>query len=149
MTTRIRTLLGSILLLTATVTVASAQTVHFTVPFSFVAGSKNLPAGNYMVELNTDSGTKGVIVLRGDGQQPILLLVANGKEHLAAPEHSQLVFHRYGMSIFLAELRTEGDSTGRALATSDREKEMAHREKEMAHNSRSDQKIVAEARNRP
>ena len=140
MTTRIRTLLGSILLLMATM--ASAQTVHVTVPFSFVAGSKNLPAGNYMVELNTDSGTRGVIVLRGDGQQPILLLVANGKGHLAAPEHSQLVFHRYGTSFFLAELRTEGDSTGRALATSDHEKEMARK-------SRPDQKIVAEARKRP
>jgi hypothetical protein len=143
MTTRIRTLLGSILLLMATM--ASAQTVQrvtVTVPFSFVAGSKNLPAGNYMVELNTDSGTRGVIVLRGDGQQPILLMVANGKEYLAAPEHSQLVFHRYGTSFFLAELQTEGDSTGRALATSDREKEMAH-------NSRPDQKIVLEARKRP
>jgi hypothetical protein len=140
MTTRIRTLLGSILLLMATM--ASAQTVHFTVPFSFVAGSKNLLAGNYIVALDTDSGSRGVIVLRGEGQQPILLLVAIGKQYLAAPEHSQLVFHRYGTSFFLAELRTEGDSTGRALATSDREKEMAH-------NSRPDQKVVAEARNRP
>jgi len=140
MTTRIRILLGSILLLTATM--ASAQTVHFTVPFSFVAGSKNLPAGDYIVGLNTDSGTRGTIVLRRDGQQPIMLLVAVGKEYFVAPEHSQLVFHRYGTSFFLAELRTEGDSTGRVLASSDREKEMAH-------NSRPDQKIVAEARNRP
>ena len=140
MTTRIRILLGSILLLTATM--ASAQTVHFTVPFSFVAGSKNLPAGDYIVGLNTDSGTRGTIVLRRDGQQPIMLLVAVGKEYFVAPEHSQLVFHRYGTSFFLAEVRTEGDTTGRALATSDREKEMAH-------NRRPDQKIVAEARNRP
>jgi hypothetical protein len=140
MTTRIRTLLGSILLLMATM--ASAQTVHVTVPFSFVAGSKNLPAGNYIVEVNTDTGTRGIIVLRRDGQQPILLLVAVGKPYFVAPEHSQLVFHRYGTSFFLAEVRTEGDSTGRALVTSDREKEMAH-------NSRPDQKIVAEVRNRP
>jgi hypothetical protein len=68
--------------------------------------------------------------------------VAVGKPYFVAPEHSQLVFHRYGTSFFLAEVRTEGDSTGRALATSDREKEMAH-------NSRPDQKIVAEVRNRP
>jgi hypothetical protein len=140
MTTRIRTLLGSILLLMATM--ASAQTVQFTVPFSFVAGSKNLPAGDYIVDLNTDNGTRGTIVLHRDGQQPIMLLVAFGKEYFVAPEHSQLVFHRYGTSFFLAELRTQGDSTGRALASSDREKEMAH-------NSRPDQKIVAEARNRP
>ena len=56
MTTRIRTLLGSILLLMATM--ASAQTVHFTVPFSFVAGSKNLPAGDYAIELNHEKGTR-------------------------------------------------------------------------------------------
>ena len=55
MTTRITTLLGSILLLMATM--ASAQTVHFTVPFSFVAGSKNLPAGNYIFELNRENNT--------------------------------------------------------------------------------------------
>jgi hypothetical protein len=138
MTTRIRTLLGSILLLMATM--ASAQTVRFTVPFSFVAGSKNLPAGNYMVELNTNSGIMGIIVLRGDGQRPILLPV-NHKEYLGELKHSQLVFHRYGTSFFLTAVRTEGDTTGRALATSDREKEMAQ-------NSRPDQKIVAEARNR-
>ena len=52
MTTRIRTLLGSILLLMATM--ASAQTVRVTVPFSFVAGSKNLPAGDYTIELNRE-----------------------------------------------------------------------------------------------
>jgi len=69
-------------------------------------------------------------------------VVAIGKEYFAVPEHSQLVFHRYGTLFFLAEVRTEGDTTGRALATSDREKEMAH-------NRRPDQKIVAEARNRP
>jgi hypothetical protein len=138
----VSTLAGLILLLAAVSLHARSNQMQVTVPFGFVAGGKTLPAGNYMVELNTDSGTRGVIVLRGDGQQPILLLVANGKGHLAAPEHSQLVFHRYGTSFFLAELQTEGDSTGRALATSDREKEMARK-------SRPDQKIVAEARTRP
>lgn len=46
MTIRITTLLGSILLLMATM--ASAQTlqrVTVTVPFSFFAGSRNMPAG--------------------------------------------------------------------------------------------------------
>jgi hypothetical protein len=138
----VSTLAGLIVLLAAVSLHARSNQMHVTVPFGFVAGGKTLPAGNYIVELNTDTGTRGIIVLRRDGQQPILLAVAIGKEYFAVPEHSQLVFHRYGTSFFLAEVRTEGDTTGRALATSDREKEMAH-------NRRPDQKIVAEARNRP
>jgi hypothetical protein len=138
----VSTLAGLILLLAPVSLHARSNQMQVTVPFGFVAGGKTLPAGNYIVELNTDTGTRGTIVLRRDGQQPIMLLVAIGKEYFVAPEHSQLVFHRYGTSFFLAEVRTEGDSTGRALATSDREKEMAH-------NIRPDQKIVAEARNRP
>lgn len=138
----VSTLAGLILLLAAVSLHASSNQMQVTVPFEFVAGGKTLPAGNYIVALNTDSGTRGVIVLHGNGQRPILLLVANGKQYFTAPEHSQLVFHRYGTSFFLSEVRTEGDTTGRALATSDREKEMAR-------NSRSDQKIVAEVRHRP
>jgi len=59
MTTRIGTRLGSILLLMAAM--ASAQTVQrvtVTVPFSFVAGSHNLPAGDYTIELNHEKGTR-------------------------------------------------------------------------------------------
>jgi len=136
----VSTLAGLILLLAAVSLHASSQ-MQVTVPFEFVAGGKTLPAGNYIVELNTENGTMGTIVLRGDGQRPIMLLV-NFKEQRTAPKHSQLVFHRYATSFFLTAVRTEGDTTGRALATSDREKEMAHK-------SRPDQKIVAEARNRP
>jgi hypothetical protein len=138
----VSTLAGLIVLLAAVSLHARSNQMQVTIPFGFVAGGKTLPAGNYIVELNTDSGTRGVIVLRRDGQQPILLVVAIGKEYFAVPEHSQLVFHRYGTSFFLSEVRTEGDTTGRALATSDREKEMAR-------NSRPDQKIVAEVRHRP
>jgi hypothetical protein len=130
-----------ILLLAAVSLHARSNRMQVTVPFEFVAGGKTLPTGNYIVELNTESETMGTIVLRGDGQRPIMLL-AIGTEYLAAPKHSQLVFHCYGTSFFLTEVRTEGDTAGRALVTSDREKEMAHK-------SRPDQKIVAEVRHRP
>jgi hypothetical protein len=135
----VSTLAGLILVLAAGSLHARSNRMQVTVPFEFVAGGKTLPAGNYIVQFNSDSGTEGTIVLSSDGQRPIMLVVQ--RPGLAEPKHSQLVFHRYGTSFFLTEVRTEGDTTGRALATSNREKEMAHK-------SRPDQ-IVAEARTRP
>ena len=55
MTPRISTLVGSLLLLLASM--ASAQVVErvaVTVPFAFVAGSSSLPAGDYSIELNRE-----------------------------------------------------------------------------------------------
>src|SRR5260370_16552095 len=99
MTTRIRTLLGSILLLMATM--ASAQVVQrvtVTVPFSFAAGSHNLPAGDYTIELNYQ---KGAMILRSEASgsiNPVAILPPTTDEaahsrtsaffHLSPPQHS-------------------------------------------------------------
>jgi hypothetical protein len=117
--------LAGLILLLAAVSVQAGNTLSnqmkVTVPFKFAVNGKTLPAGIYVVELNTERRT---VLLRTDGQQPILVL-ALGKESLAVPQHSQLVFHRYGTAFFLTEVWTEGNTSGRALATSNREKEFA------------------------
>jgi hypothetical protein len=120
----VSTLAGLILLLAAASVQARStlsNQMQVTVPFEFAVNGKTLPAGVYVIELNTERGT---ILLSTDGQQPIMLL-AMGKESLAAPKRSKLVFHRYGTSFFLTEVWTGGSTTGRALAISDREKELA------------------------
>jgi hypothetical protein len=134
----ISTLAGLILLLAAASVEARnlSNQMQVTVPFQFAVNGKTLPAGIYVVELNTERRT---VLLRTDGQQPILLL-AMGRESLDAPKQSQLVFHRYGTSFFLTEVWTEGNTAGRALATSDREKELLSK-------NRPDQEIVLQARN--
>jgi len=135
----VSTLAGLILLLVAASVQARntlSNQMQVTVPFKFVVSGKTLPAGIYVIELNSERGT---ILLRSDGQQPIMVL-AIGQELLAAPKHSQLVFHRYGTSFFLTEIWSQGNTAGRALATSDREKELASK-------NRPNQEIVVEARN--
>jgi len=133
-------LAGLILLLAAAASVQARNTLsnqmQVTVPFKFAVSGQTFPAGIYVIELNTEHGT---ILLRTDGQQPIMLQ-AMGKESLAAPKHSQLVFHRYGTSFFLTEVWTEGNTAGRTFATSDHEKELARK-------NTPDQKIVLAARN--
>ena len=124
MTTRIRTLLGSILLLMAAM--ASAQTVQrvtVTVPFSFVAGSHNLPAGDYTIELNYEKAT---MILRSEdhsGNNAVML--ASNSERAANPDKSYAIFERYGSHYFLAEVWRLG--AGQTLTPGKLEQELAHK----------------------
>jgi len=119
MTTRIRTLFGSILLLMATM--ASAQTVHFTVPFSFVAGSNNLPAGDYAIELNR---VAGAMILRSEDRSgKSVMMLANNSDWTRNPDKTYAIFQRYGAHYFLAEVWREG--AGQALIPGNLERELA------------------------
>lgn len=130
MTTRIRTLLGSILFLMAAM--ASAQTVQrvtVTVPFSFVAGSHNLPAGDYSIELNHGKDT---IILRSEdrsGNDAVML--ANNSQRTANSNQSYAIFRHYGSHYFLAEVWRQG--AGQTLTPGNLERELAsNRPTEMA-----------------
>jgi hypothetical protein len=119
MTTRIRTLLGSILLLMATM--ASAQTLHFTVPFSFVAGSKNLPAGDYTIELNR---RQGAMILRSEDRSgKSVMMLANNSDWARNRDKTYAIFQRYGAHYFLAEVWREG--AGQTLIPGNLERELA------------------------
>ena len=122
MTTRIRILLGSILLLMAAM--ASAQTVQrvtVTVPFSFVAGSNNLPAGNYTIELNHEKDT--MILRSEDRSGNNVVMLANNSERAANRNQSYAIFQRYGSHYFLAEVWREG--AGQTLIPGKLERELA------------------------
>jgi hypothetical protein len=119
MTTLIRTLLGSILLLMATM--ASAQTLHFTVPFSFVAGSKNLPAGNYIFELNRENST--MTLLSEDRSGKNAMMAATNSEWAPNPDKTYAIFQRYGAHYFLASVWREG--VGQTLTPGKLERELA------------------------
>jgi hypothetical protein len=119
MTTRIRTLLGSILLLMATM--ASAQSVHVTVPFSFVAGSTNLPAGDYAIELNRRTGA--MILRSEDRSGKNIMMLANNSDWARNPDKTYAIFQRYGAHYFLAEVWREG--AGQTLIPGNLERELA------------------------
>ena len=107
MTTRIRTLLGSVLLLMAAM--ASAQTVQrvtVTVPFSFVAGSHDLPAGDYTIELNHEEGT--MILCSEDRSGNNAVMLARNSERADNLDRSYAIFQRYGAHYFLAAVWSQG-----------------------------------------
>jgi len=122
MTTQIRILLGSILLLTAAM--ASAQTtqrVTVTVPFSFVVGTHNLPAGDYTIELNLE---KYRMIIRSEDSRsinPVVMLAINSEK--AANSRSYAIFQRYGPHYFLAGVWRQG--AGQTLTPGKLERELA------------------------
>jgi hypothetical protein len=130
MTKKILDILAGLILLFAVAAPLQAGSIlnhgmTVTVGFEFAAGDKLLPAGEYTVQLNSERGT---VVLRGEGQKPLMLLTAR-KESRSAPQRGKLVFQRYGTSFFLNEVWGQDNSVGQTLAPSAREKEMA-REKQ-------------------
>ena len=104
MTGKIRSLAGLAMLLTAIA--ASGQIAHqqrVTIPFSFVAGSTNSPAGDYTVSFNTDHN---VVTLTGGGAKPIMFLTINA---WPSPEgRNYLRFHHYGEHWFLERIAMNG-----------------------------------------
>ena len=122
MTTRIRTLLGSILLLMAAMASAqTAQRVTMTVPFSFVAGSHNLPAGDYTVELNREKDTMTLRSEDRSGNNAVML--ARSSERYTTLDKSYAIFRHYGSHYFLAEVWTQG--TGQTLFPGKLQRELA------------------------
>jgi hypothetical protein len=90
------------------------------VPFKFMVGAVEMPAGEYVVQL---PGEKGAVLTIRDPETKrsvYVLTVANlGKKS----ENAALVFHRYGDRYFLTELRIEDSRTVYTLQPTKLEKE--------------------------
>jgi len=123
---RIIATLGFLLLLTSIS--VSAQTEpgirSIQIPFSFTAGEKRLPAGEYSVErLRADAELVWLIRGRqGCGSAMILTMAVRRPEGQA---EAKLVFHRYGEEYFLAQIWPGGEEAGRELRIERREHEVA------------------------
>jgi hypothetical protein len=113
---RFRIALYSAVLLTAPMLMA--QTKHgdlvADIPFQFLVAGQTLPAGHYIVSQVNDN------TLRIDGPQHQRAIVAtNSTQRSASDTSCKLVFHRYGDSYFLSNVR------GRQLLRSRVEREFA------------------------
>jgi hypothetical protein len=108
----------------ATTRVAQAQeALVVNVPFDFIAGNQNLPAGEYSVKVS-QTDARIVLIERRDATAAMFIgtntVVAN-----TIQSESKLVFNRYGDRYFLSQVWNEGNSRGRQLMKTAREKEIA------------------------
>jgi hypothetical protein len=103
---------------------AYAQTVKLKadVPFNFIIHGATLPAGEYTIQ---GLGNGPAIAIRGPNPNATTLVLTQRCSSIDAAKQSKLVFHRYGDRYFLAQLWVAGSDSGRQLAKSPREMEVA------------------------
>ena len=113
----------------ASTRVAQAQeTMRVNIPFDFVAGNTSLPAGEYSVE--TSGPTHTLLLIDRKDASTSALIITNAAVSAEPQSESKLIFNRYGDRYFLSQVWTAGNSNGRQLLKSAREKEMAQAKNE-------------------
>ncbi len=116
-------LIGLGLLLATASAYAQTGVVKANVPFNFIVNKTELPAGEYMVQNLGLAGS--AITIQSTDRKVVTVIVPNACESLTVPMGSKLVFHRYGAQYFLSQIWAEGNSRGKELPRSGREKEVA------------------------
>lgn len=100
----------------------SSRLVKAQVPFEFIVGEKQLPAGQYDVRPSSDEGS--ALIIQNAATQDARIRLTNSIQTNSGNERARLVFHRYDNTYFLAEVWRGGMSTGRRLLPSKREQAM-------------------------
>ncbi|MET0624368.1 MAG: hypothetical protein ABW250_15405 [Pyrinomonadaceae bacterium] len=129
-----RTLLGffAVLLLAAGAQAQTARGLEVQIPFDFVAGQKQMPAGKYTVRrVRVDSA--GALLIKGEGKgaAAAVVMTSTGDEN---PAQAALVFRQHGERHFLALVSIPGTASVRELAKSGAERAV---EREAAAQSKS------------
>ena len=113
--------LAVVALATAAVSAQSSRRVVANVPFSFIVGDKEMPAGNYGIQATTPGS--GILRITGTENSKTIVRLTSPL-HRFDSNQGKLVFHRYQDQYFLAEIWSAGEADGRQLVKSSREKVM-------------------------
>jgi len=101
----------------------NTKKIKVTIPFDFVVGSKQLKAGNYVVQSWGNSGDVALLFRSEDGGAQQIVFVVPVENNTG--NHERLVFHRYGGEQFAAQVWFMGNAEGYELIPGSRERESA------------------------
>ena len=113
---------------------ANAQVMHtvlIRVPFDFVAGNKQMPAGRYTVSRVKSDAETALVIRSEDGRSAAVVLTNTGE---ANPGAAALVFRQHGERYFLAEVSLPGTASVRELPRTGAERRL---ERELAEQQKS------------
>lgn len=120
----LKNMAAAVALAIGTMAVAQAAELKATVPFDFTAGSAQVKAGTYWIEVKPGGNTIGLRNANGKRIAYVLMNIANSspKEQGRA---ARLVFRRVGAHHFLGQVWTGGgNSTANETPMSGREKSL-------------------------
>ena len=92
------------------------------VPFPFMVGNKQVPAGRCTIQPATDGGR--ILAIRNVGAKVSLFAAATPTQAKKAPGSYALVFHKYGHRAFLTSIKLAGDRTIYEIPESHEEAEL-------------------------
>ena len=121
-------------LLAATQTIRAQEPVLVRIQFEFTAGQMTLPAGLYRVQQGYASPT---LSIQRTDRNAATFVNSNAVASNQPQAQTKLVFHCYGKQCFLAQVWRAGQSRGRELLKSAKEKEQA-----IARNEAPDQVTI-------
>jgi hypothetical protein len=128
-----RALLGmaAALMLTVAANAQVLNTVTINVPFDFVAGEKQMPAGRYTVQRIRTDGESALLIRNEDGRATAVVLTNTGVKN---PRTAALTFRQLGDRYFLAEVSMPGTASVRELPKTRAERRL---ERELAGQNKS------------
>lgn len=106
------------------------------VPFDFVAGGKQLPAGSYTVRRVRSDAETALIIRSEDGRTSAVVLTNTGD---ARPSTAALVFRQHGDRYFLAQVSMPGAASVRELPQTGAERRL---QRELAEQKGGESKEV-------
>ena len=106
--------------------------VSINVPFDFVAGAKEMPAGRYIVHRVRSDGASALFIRSENGRVSAVILTNAGRPQ---PRNAALVFRLHGDRHFLAAVSIPGTASVRELPPSSAERRL---ERELAEQNRPD-----------
>lgn len=100
-----------VLLLGATASAYSQnhEVIHSHIPFSFYAGTKQLPAGEYTFDLQPGGG---VVMVRDEEGRGVAILQGDITERSAGADKTDVVFTKIGKDYFLSDCWAAGETSG-------------------------------------
>ncbi|HUN85422.1 MAG TPA: hypothetical protein VMU48_13645 [Terracidiphilus sp.] len=93
----------------------------------FTVGQTTLPPGEYVFRMLEGSSLNAMIVTNKDNDTSVEFLVRNSIDS-HVPQHSELMFNRYGTKEFLTNLYDRGEKLGVAVIEPSREESRLLRE---------------------
>jgi hypothetical protein len=121
------------------VVAANAQVMHAVtvrVPFDFVAGEKQMPAGRYTVRRIKSDSESALLIRSEDGRSTAVVLTNTGEK---SPRTGALDFRQHGDRYFLAGVSMPGTASVRELPMTGAERRL---ERELAGQKGEESKTV-------
>jgi hypothetical protein len=108
------------------------------IPFDFIANNKDLRAGDYNVRM---INSPAVLIESADSNARIVSLTNRSESARNDDTQARLVFHRYGSTYFLSQVWMGGETSGRELVKTKRERAAEREARAIASNHGSNEPL--------